>query len=63
MLRFILDAKWKHTGNNENRLIGNIDNGDLCQPHAYGKRGKCQTVALVYPRPLPIHGPFDFSTT
>ncbi|MXW84214.1 MAG: hypothetical protein F4246_01425 [Rhodothermaceae bacterium] len=47
MLRFILDAKWKHTGNNENNSIGDIDSSDLCQPYAYEKRYKCQTVALV----------------
>ena len=37
MLRFILDAKWKHTGKNENGSIGDIDSSDLCQPYAYGK--------------------------
>ena len=49
MLRFILDAKWKLTGKNENRSISDSDSGDLCQPYAYGKRYKRQTMALVYP--------------
>ena len=49
MLRFILDAKWKHIGKNEHKSIRDIDSGDLCQPYAYGKRYKCQTMALVYP--------------
>ncbi|MXZ05472.1 MAG: hypothetical protein F4Y90_08310 [Rhodothermaceae bacterium] len=63
MLRFVLDAKWKHTGKNENKSIGDIDGGDLCQRYAYGKRYKCQIVPLVYPKTLSIHGPSGYSTT
>ena len=63
MLQFILDAKQKLTGKNENKSIGDSDSGDLCQPYACGKRYRWKIMALVYPRTLPIHGPFDFSTT
>ncbi|MXY08516.1 MAG: hypothetical protein F4058_06910 [Rhodothermaceae bacterium] len=49
-VRFILDAKWKHIGNNVNKSIDDVISSDLYQLYAYGKRFNCQTVALVYPR-------------
>jgi len=49
-VRFILDAKWKHIGENENETIYNVSSGDLYQLYAYGKCYDCQTVALVYPK-------------
>lgn len=49
-VRFILDAKWKHIGENGNESIDNISSSDLYQLYAYGKRYECQTVALVYPK-------------
>lgn len=49
-VRFILDAKWKHIGENGNESIDNVNSSDLYQLYAYGKRYKCQTVALVYPK-------------
>lgn len=49
-VRFILDAKWKHIGGNGNESIDNVTSNDLYQLYAYGKRYKCQTVALVYPK-------------
>ena len=49
-VRFILDAKWKHIGENGNKSIDNVNSSDLYQLYAYGKLYKCQTVALVYPK-------------
>lgn len=49
-VRFILDAKWKHIGGNGKGPIHNVSSDDLYQLYAYGKRYKCQTVALVYPK-------------
>ena len=49
-VRFILDAKWKHIGENGNGPFNDVSNSDLYQLYAYGKRYNCQTVALVYPR-------------
>ena len=49
-VRFILDAKWKDIeGLGENAKHG-IDQADMYQLYAYGKRYRCDAVALVYPR-------------
>ena len=46
---FILDAKWKHVDTQGSNAKHNIDQGDLYQLYAYGKRYDCKTVALIYP--------------
>ncbi|MCY3615373.1 MAG: hypothetical protein OXH03_09830 [Bacteroidetes bacterium] len=59
-VRFILDAKWKHIGNNGKEPIHNISSDDLYQLYAYGKRYDCQTVALVYPENKNFTSPYTF---
>jgi len=49
-VQFILDAKWKHVGENGKEPIDDVSISDLYQLYAYGKRYKCQTVALIYPK-------------
>ena len=59
-VRFILDAKWKHIGENRKEPIQNVSSDDLYQLYAYGKRYNCQTVALVYPRNKHFTHPYAF---
>ena len=49
-VQFILDAKWKHINAQGDNAKHSIDQGDLYQLYAYGKRYGCNTVVLVYPR-------------
>ena len=49
-VRFILDAKWKRAGARDGDARHDLDQGDLYQMYFYGKRHRCKTVALVYPR-------------
>ena len=49
-VRFILDAKWKRAGARDGDSKHGLDQGDLYQMYFYGKRHRCKTVALVYPR-------------
>lgn len=48
-VKFILDAKWKHFSAEPDASKPGVDQGDLYQLYAYGKRYGCKTVALVYP--------------
>ena len=47
---FILDAKWKEIEARSNDPRHAIDQRDMYQLYAYGKRYGCRAVALVYPR-------------
>ena len=47
---FILDAKWKHVNMQDDNPRHGLDQEDLYQLYAYGKRYGCKTVAMVYPR-------------
>lgn len=47
---FILDAKWKDTKAHGDDPKHGIDQADMYQLYAYGKRYGCDAVALVYPR-------------
>ena len=47
---FILDAKWKEIDAGSEDPKHGIDQADLYQLFAYGKRYGCDAVALVYPR-------------
>lgn len=47
---FILDAKWKRIDPSADAPKHGIDQGDMYQLYAYGKRYGCDAVALVYPR-------------
>ena len=49
-VRFILDAKWKGIDASSEDGKHGIDQGDMYQLYAYGKRYSCEAVALVYPR-------------
>lgn len=49
-VRFILDAKWKEIDANRDHPKHGIDQGDMYQLYAYGKRYKCKALALVYPQ-------------
>ena len=47
---FILDAKWKPINGLSSNPKHGIDQADMYQLYAYGKRYGCNTVALVYPQ-------------
>ena len=47
---FILDAKWKHIDAHSGDPKHGIEQSDMYQLYAYGKRYRCDAVALVYPR-------------
>jgi len=47
---FILDAKWKRINGRATDRKHNIDQADMYQLYAYGKRYGCKTVALIYPK-------------
>lgn len=47
---FILDAKWKAINGLSSNPKRGIDQADMYQLYAYGKRYGCNTVALVYPQ-------------
>ena len=47
---FILDAKWKEIEARSSDPRHDIDQRDMYQLYAYGKRYGCRAVALVYPR-------------
>ena len=47
---FILDAKWKRIDPSADPPKHGIDQADMYQLYAYGKRYGCDAVALVYPR-------------
>ena len=49
-VRFILDAKWKDIEGFGDDVRHGIDQADMYQLYAYGKRYQCDAVALVYPR-------------
>ena len=49
-VRFILDAKWKNIDGFGDDARHGIDQADMYQLYAYGKRYQCDAVALVYPR-------------
>ena len=47
---FTLDAKWKEVNANRDHPKHGIDQGDMYQLYAYGKRYGCKALALVYPQ-------------
>ena len=47
---FILDAKWKVINVNRGYPKHGVDQDDMYQLYAYGKRYGCDALALVYPR-------------
>lgn len=47
---FILDAKWKRIDALADAPKHGIDQGDMYQLYAYGKRYGCEAVALLYPQ-------------
>ena len=47
---FILDAKWKEIEAHSDDRKHDIDQRDMYQLYAYGKRYGCRAVALVYPQ-------------
>ena len=47
---FVLDAKWKELDARNDPPKHGIDQRDMYQLYAYGKRYGCRAVALVYPR-------------
>ena len=48
--KFILDAKWKRINVKDNDPKRGINQADMYQIYAYGKRYESNAVALVYPR-------------
>ena len=47
---FVLDAKWKEISARSGAPKHGIDQRDMYQLYAYGKRYGCRAVALVYPQ-------------
>ena len=50
MVIYILDAKWKRINENVNDPKRDINQADMYQLYAYGKKYCCEKVALIYPR-------------
>ncbi len=48
--QFILDTKWKSINENNTNLKHDINQSDMYQLYAYGKKYECNTVALIYPQ-------------
>ena len=48
--QFILDTKWKRINENDTGLKHDINQSDMYQLYAYGKKYNCKTVALIYPQ-------------
>lgn len=49
-VRFILDVKWKRINEDDTAPKHGIDQADVYQLFAYGKKYGCRHVALVYPK-------------
>ena len=49
-VKFILDAKWKEINTTLDFPKHGIDQKDMYQLYAYGKRYECKALALVYPQ-------------
>ena len=47
---FILDTKWKRISEGDSDLKHGIDQADMYQLFAYGKKYRCKQVALIYPK-------------
>ena len=47
---YILDAKWKDIDEHNNHENYSIEQDDIYQLYAYGRRFQCDVVALIYPR-------------
>jgi len=57
---FILDAKWKKIDASKPENNYGIAQSDLYQLYAYGKRYKCQKLALVYPQTRKFNAPLTY---
>lgn len=57
---FILDAKWKRINGENTDLKHGISQSDMYQLYAYGKKYKCKTVALIYPKTKHFKKPFHY---
>jgi 5-methylcytosine-specific restriction enzyme subunit McrC len=57
---FILDAKWKRMNGSGIDPKHGIDQADMYQLYAYGKRYGCRTVALVYPQTRDFRVPIRY---
>jgi len=58
--RFILDAKWKRINEAGADPKRGINQADMYQLFAYGKKYRCRTVALVYPRTAQFTQPVEY---
>ena len=56
----ILDAKWKEIDASKPDKNYGIAQSDLYQLYAYGKRYKCQILALVYPQTRNFNAPLTY---
>ena len=60
-VRFILDVKWKHINANGNDPKHDINQADMYQLFAYGKKYGCRHVALVYPKTERFQKPLRYT--
>ena len=58
--RFILDAKWKRINEAGDDPKRGISQADMYQLYAYGKKYRCNTVALIYPQTAQFARPVDY---
>ena len=59
-IAFILDAKWKRINARATDRKHEINQADMYQLYAYGKRYGCETVALVYPQSRQFSQPLRY---
>lgn len=58
--RFILDTKWKRINEAGDDPKRGISQADMYQLFAYGKKYRCRTVALIYPRTTRFAQPVEY---
>lgn len=59
-VQFILDAKWKEINGLNNDPKHNINQADIYQLYAYGRKFGCSTVALIYPKTRQFNRPLTY---
>ena len=58
---FILDTKWKRISEEGSDLKHGINQADMYQLFAYGKKYRCKQVALVYPKTKQFRKPLRYN--
>ncbi len=56
----ILDTKWKRINQNEDRNNHGINQADMYQLFAYGKKYNCSSIGLIYPKSNDFYSTFKY---